>query len=1781
MARYASRIAVAMVTVGALMLPTANAFAADGDARQPHVSSASAPTKVLQGTQGAKKTPSDPYINVFVELETQPAQPSTAAEAANLAAQENVITALKSKYGIEVGRQFGYLVNGFAAKIKTSQLAALKNEPGIKSVRRERLYYPTQNNADAMQGVTEAVRANGLDGQGLVVSIVDTGIDPSHKDMQMSAEDCANAKIKDYDTSKNFTCKVPYGYNYADKDGNFTDSAPADQHGMHVAGSVAADGEIQGIAPKAQLLAMKVFSNLPGNEGAQDSDIVAAIEDSVKLGADVINMSLGSANGIIDTSEGTSLAIQHAREQGVFVVVSAGNDGLNFSPSGSIDDMKGLWDDGPVGSPATSPGAFAVASVENNRLHAHVAYLREEADAEDPMSTVIFNPATGTLDDRPHRVIAAGHGSESDFEEVAEQIEEAVDAGESPFALVERGGSDEDGETLSFADKFTNAYDAGAEGIIVYNHTAGGESFIGIGGVDEYAEYPSASMYHEAGAALAREAAAGPIYITFSDEVREFDNPEAAQASDFTSWGPTSDLKFKPQIAGVGGNVYSTQNHDSYTTMSGTSMAAPNIAGISALLIQNTQKKYPAMQRGEVLNYIETALMNTTTKVHAPNGVPYGPRRVGAGLTNVERAVATNVTATVNEKPYAELGVLSGQASVNVTLHNYGSEAATFSVPRQEVLGETNVRDESTSFTRLNAAVVASEQTVTVPAGGTASITFTINQPAGYSEGFIEGWLELTSVNGTQPDLAVPYLGFVGDWNAEPIVLAPNTMFEKDYNENVTELRLNYAGGMLGDWAQKNVSYTYRLSPNGDGNFDIIHPVLVLMRNAKDIVYSVLDAQGNEIKVLGEDHDLNRYTAGLAGQETENGELDITLPGKEFNGKVWNAATGEFDVLPDGHYTYRVAARLGEGFDWQYTDFPFEIDTASPNVSIDTVEDGVATVTVRDTDGSTVDDIFLSAQDQNEKRLEVEAVEGDPSKFTVRLPEGTTQLTVRARDYGENIGMAVRVLENGHFVLANRDALDGKVVGPKFELYMDGYIGIHGYTSADITRVSVAGSDATMDNGLFMAAYKPQLGENTVDVVAYNAQGEEVDRDSVTFTWDDTAPVLTLTQPADVSHVVPDADGNITVEGTLVDERPGAQLTLTIGGTEVPVDADGHFTYTGNPDRYLGTSLVVVAGSDGANSAIQILVLQEEDAEDIDYDIHFNNAECMDRRSMCFVIPGTEGVNGDTFQLKGYVTKGAKRVVFTQSSRFNADGTQTANVVEGVIDSNDDFTADLTLLSGMSTVRVQEFDEEGSVISDKVWTFFFDGKAPVVHFDTPSVVNGKIFTREEGSLTLKGTAWDNGQGFTLAVNDSVVSEVFYRTSMGEESTKREFTHDVKVKNNDTLYLHFKDFMGNTLAGLVPVVVDNLKPELSFDIEENQRISAGKKINVKAHDANIATLGGMLCRVDTSGAPTQECRELTAVQVDKTVGALETALEDVTALVNSTDEGAESSEGTATAPASSARVKQLVAGRSKPLSAADVTSVAANNPDAVASDGSVDTSDVTAEGEPVEDLALTADTTGLSAGKYMIVAKADDLAANVGTGNRSFIIDEPATIDGPDSLEVTLKESQLADPEQAAQAVVEHYAVADADGALNPDGSAADGTPSVQLKPGTELHTGEQSVVLIGTDAAGRTIERTVKVTITAVADPREDSNATVDGDGNSQGGSAGTGALVSPGGIGDLSGVSTASKGAAAHGHKVLPRTHTGKTLPFTGVDAALIAFIGVAFLALGGAVVRRVRSRG
>lgn len=268
-------------------------------------------------------------------------------------AQADVRKQVEKISGSNVKRSFGYLVNGFSIDVKVSDLQKIQDLKGVASVKPVRVYYPADSSANEMADVQKVWQNHKLKGEGMVVSIIDTGIDYNHKDLTLDAgtktalsKDSVEAKAKEFGHGKFYTDKVPYGYNYADGNDNVIDNvidnSNGDMHGQHVAGIAAANGtgadSVKGVAPDAQLLAMKVFSNNGSIKGCYDDDLIAVIEDSVKLGANVINMSLGSVSSNVDENDPEQFAVRKASEQGVLCVISAGNSGVSTSTGSGNPD---------------------------------------------------------------------------------------------------------------------------------------------------------------------------------------------------------------------------------------------------------------------------------------------------------------------------------------------------------------------------------------------------------------------------------------------------------------------------------------------------------------------------------------------------------------------------------------------------------------------------------------------------------------------------------------------------------------------------------------------------------------------------------------------------------------------------------------------------------------------------------------------------------------------------------------------------------------------------------------------------------------------------------------------------------------------------------------------------------------------------------------------------------------------------------------------------------------------------------------------------------------------------------------------------------------------------------------------------------------------------------------------------------------------------------------------------------------------------------------------------
>jgi len=253
-------------------------------------------------------------ISSFIQKEGNKSTSAHAKKIENI--HTETIEKLKKDFKAkEIKRQYKYLMNGLATKIKTKDLEKIKKLPDVKNVwKDENLTISLQDsvpliNADDVW-VEQNVSGSNITGEGIIVAIIDTGIAYNHSDFEPSCDVSAF-------TSGNCN-KTVYGYDYYnDDDDPYDDNG----HGTHCAGIVGANGTLKGVAPGVKFLAYKVCSS---TGSCPTSDIVSAIESAVSNGADVISMSLGGS-GYADS--GATTPINNAVANGTVVVVAAGNEG--------------------------------------------------------------------------------------------------------------------------------------------------------------------------------------------------------------------------------------------------------------------------------------------------------------------------------------------------------------------------------------------------------------------------------------------------------------------------------------------------------------------------------------------------------------------------------------------------------------------------------------------------------------------------------------------------------------------------------------------------------------------------------------------------------------------------------------------------------------------------------------------------------------------------------------------------------------------------------------------------------------------------------------------------------------------------------------------------------------------------------------------------------------------------------------------------------------------------------------------------------------------------------------------------------------------------------------------------------------------------------------------------------------------------------------------------------------------------------------------------------------
>lgn len=1593
------------------------------------------PEKPGIGAAPADGTPTIPDaldaapVQVIVLLRDQPTQLSLAAEKDRLRTQQQLLEDWSSTYGLQVDRQFGYLVNGFSATVPGDRLADLSLEPEVLSVRRERIYERTEHTARDTHGVPTAFGQHDVDGTGMVVSIIDSGLDPSHPAMRL--DDCGAAAIQRINPAADagFTCKIPDGYNYADESYEITD-AVVDAHGQHVAGIVGANGspgeqpgdfattgELDGVAPNAQLLAMKVFSNSGG--GAKDSDIVAAIEDSVKLDADVINMSLGSPNGHKNASDATSLAIEAAREAGVLTVIAAGNDGQNFSPSGSADDALGLLDDGTVGAPGTQGSALTVASLDNAAITQLMAYVNDDPEG------IPYSPATGEYDGEPHPLVDIGLAKPADVE--------GKDLSGS-YALIQRG-------EIAFSEKYANAIAAGAEGVVVYNTE---DAPFGMAGVEDQT-LPGITLTGPVGEALAARVAAGPTTIRITDEVGVLPGADGLAASSFTSWGTTPTLDFEPEIAGIGGNVYSTYNDGTYGTSSGTSMASPNVAGLSALLLEHLAETRPEVTGAERVDLATVMLMNTAQVPVEESGVPTSPRRVGAGLARIDLALDSQVIATVDGAGAAALREMDGPQTFTVTLTSTGSEDLRFTLPQVDVIAETNEPGAATT-TRVSGGSVSTPDTVTVPAGGTATVEVTVT-PESTDPHFLGGWVLFEAADAQQPDLRVPFLGFAGEWNAEPILL-PAGEDLADLGVQ-TELLTSWAGQTL---PLRSEMGEFWLSPNGDGDMDTIAANLMLLRNAAEARYTVLDASGEEVTVIGEEQDLRRPLLGDFAAVEDPRALQWT--GYTFDGITWDAQEADFVALPDGRYTYRVSTRLSEDQPWQHVDLPFGIDATAPVIEFGAYEGGQLPFTVIE-DGSGV----LAAPTATDAAgQELPVTETPDGGYVIEVEaQQAPYVTVSVLDAGFNLGVGTQVFEPTTLIVDSAEQFAAAPIGPGSMLLQDGTLLLNGYVSSDIVEVRVGEEVVDSSNGRFRVGVPLREGEQEILVEGLGADGQVLQEQSVTVTYDSTAPVLEITAletDTDGGAMISD-DGTVTIGGTVTDEREGAELTVSAGDQTVEVGPDGSFEITVTPAE--DAAAITLVASDGVNKDATAIPLSGRTPAQTWEMPTFEGVEFLPEVGAMFVPGDTPDIDasGEVLTLHGTLPGGGT-LTLTPGNRVGEDGSyRDPAPIPAQIAEDGSFTVDVPVATGENHVRMVITDADGTVRYDRGVAIYVDVVAPSLTVEEPTLVGGTLYTNAP-DVHFVGTASDDGWGYALRLNDSTVVERMDFSSPGEISNRREFSTDLTVADGDTLLLQFSDANGNVLVGLIPVVLDQDAPTVEIEgVQDSEVLEDRPELEIAAQDPHLASL-----QVMVDGTVVHEA----VTELATTEHSVEDALVDVRDLEpeDAADTG-EAADGEAEA-AAAAPAEDAPAETTAPENEAPAAIFRASGAR-------------TAVAQEV--LEATVATADLASGEHVLTVVATDLAGNTTTEARAFTLREVLELSGPETVELTIDRELLGDQAALAEQVLEEF-TATLDGSAK---AADEAGVQIRLVPGSVLRDGKQTVTVLATRPDGGTVEAEVTVSI--------------------------------------------------------------------------------------------------
>ena len=946
-----------------------------------------------------KKFNNDDKVKIIVKLKEDKVNPDdlkTAEglkkrEASTKEPREKALKEIKEK-GVNYEKLFEYdtLLNGFALETTYEDAKKIQAMNFVDSVEVSVAYKKPETTTNAVETKKEEVNDfskaldsynliniqplwdKGFRGQGRVIAVLDSGLDPNHPVLRLTDNSQSKYKTKEdaekamkeagIDYGKWYSDKLPFAFNYNDWNNDIKQSG-FKSHGMHVAGTAVGNPKeksgtgdfITGVAPEAQLIFMRVFSESK-NSGTESYIYTKAIEDAIKLGADTINLSLGSpAGSVMEVGDGLISALEVAKKAGVNIVAAAGNNAY-FSKGGFdyITPRADNPDYGTVGRPSVSDDAISVANISNSVLN------REIATVANLLGNVAFNNGNVPIftysklfENKDYDYVYVGVGKEENYE--GKDLTGKI-------ALVQRGEN-------SFEDKVKIAKKHGAAGVIAYFNDGDTIYNVVLNGQDK--DFPVVTTYYNFGNELAQHE--GEYKINFNGKWEKKPNENVGKFDDSSSWGLTVDGYLKPDVTAPGGDIISSYNDGRYGLDSGTSMASPHVAGATALIKQALAERFPSKTAEELQKLVKHLLMSTASiNVNKDNGVYISPRQQGAGLIDAYKAAYGDIYVTgTNDYGSVSLGNVGDKFDVKLLVHNISDKPKTLkyksTLITDDAYGEGN--GDWTGYLTMTSRLLSElegEKTVTVGANSTSEITVSVDASK-YNEEllklfkngyYLEGFVEFYGADGKSTDkvASIPFVGFKGEFQNLPVLEKPiysmkngeKPTYEYGFDsinnnwDSLTEMNFT---GMLTTYKEDkkdkrtlagayinpitNVRFfTDKIffSPNGDENYDEIGMRGVFLRNFENL----------KLTVYAKD-DVERKNPLYENGNGSGNKNFFNNTGKKYTALSltnWKGVDKNGNPLPDGEYQYVLTySSQATGAKMQETSFNVVIDRKAPKIT--------------------------------------------------------------------------------------------------------------------------------------------------------------------------------------------------------------------------------------------------------------------------------------------------------------------------------------------------------------------------------------------------------------------------------------------------------------------------------------------------------------------------------------------------------------------------------------------------------------------------------------------------------------------------------------------------------------------------------------------------------------------------------------------------------------------------------------------------------------------------------